>query len=349
MALLNFDNFDAFGPLIQDYGYFQNATLNAGTGIGGSTSLRTTAAMADDLQNGVYEGFASKSRTGVKGVWVKPTVAGSGDSALIEVWQGDAFLRVRPSGNNLVVWSVNSGTLFTASSVISSAAFYRIEVKWTVSSLDTGNQLNYDGSVELRVNGVAVGSANSIRLGFALPAGFIRDVFWNVVVFNPHGDGDKHYLCDGSGLNRDFLPANVNIYTAKPLAVNGTFTELTPKSGTNQGAMVDDDASDDDATYLSSAVAAKKSSFHFQDFGSIGEQRVHGLKHSAYGAKTEPGFRRFRPLWYRNGVQQFASVDYAVGTGFFCWMQHVWELDPHTGKRMTVADINASEFGTLIG
>lgn len=349
MACLNFDNFDAGGPLNEDYGYVQGATINAGTGIGGTSSLRTTAAKTDGLNNGVYEGFASTSRSGYKGIWSNFSVSGASDSAVISVWQGDSFLELRPVGTSLDIWTVNSGVIHTESSAISPGTFKRIDLAWTVSTLDAGNALNYDGSIELKINDVVEFTTTGIRLGFALPVGFVRDVQWNVVVFNPHGDGDKHYLNDGSGTdNNSYMPANVNIYVQRPTS-DGSFEELTPSSGTNSYAMVDDTAHDGNTTYLSCEEAALKSTFNFADFSSIGSQLVYGLKHLANGKKSDGGYRRFRPLSVRAGAQQFAPKDYPVGIGYFSWQQHVWERDPFTGQRWLVPNINVTEFGTLVG
>lgn len=349
MSLRNFDNFGNGGPVEQDYGYVLEAVLSAGTGIGGTYSLRTTTAKTGEFNNGVYEGFASQDRTGIKGVWSNFTVAGS-DSALIEVWQGDVAVAVKPTGTSLQVWTVNGGTLHTEASAITASTFKLIELKWRMSSLDAGNALNFDGFVELRINRVAVFTADDIQLGFALPVGDTRDVQWNVVVFNPHGDGDKHYLCDGAGdTNNDYLPANVNIYTVLPSTGNGSFAELTPLTGTDQGAMVDESASDGDTTYLSMSGSAQKSTFNFADFSSISTQLVYGLKHVAYGKKVEGGYRRFRPLAVRDSLPYFSSTDYPVGIGYFAWQSHVWETDPFTGKKWTIDNINDTEFGTLVG
>jgi hypothetical protein len=348
MSLRNFDNFD-IGPIEQLYGYVQGATINSGTGVGGSNSLRTTTAMTGSLNNGVYEGFASQNRTGTKMVVSNFTVAGA-SSAVIDVWQGDSFLQVQPNGNDLDVWTVNDGVIFTASNALSPGNFTRVDLQWTVSSLDAFNVLNHDGRVELKVDGVVINTASNIQLGFSLPVGFTRDVFWNVVVFNPHGDGDLHALTDGAGsLNTGYLPDNVNIYTVSASAGNGTYSEMTPSTGTDHGALVDETTSDDDTTYLSVTGAAKKDTFNFANFSSIGSQIVYGLKHGAFGKKQEPGYRRFRPLAVRGAIPQFAGTDYDIGVGYYAWMSHVWETDPFTGIRWSVANINVTEFGCLVG
>jgi hypothetical protein len=351
MSLLNFDKPTAGSIIAQEYGYSQGVTLTAGAGIGGTYSYRTTAAMSGGLNNGLYEGFASLNRTGTKGIWSNFSVAGSSGSAVIAVWQGDSFLEIRPNGNDLDIWTVNSGgVIATAAAVITPGTFARVDLTWTVSSLDATNNLNYDGHFELKVDLVTVALFNNIQLGFAIPLGYIRDVQWNVVVFNPHGDGDKHYLTDASGSNNTgYLPDNVNIYTVLASTGNGTYAEMVPSTGTDHGALVDEATSDDDTTYLAVTGAAKKDTFNFANFSSIGSQVVYGLKQIAYGKKQEPGYRRFRPLAVRIGVPQFASIDYQIGVGYYAWMQHVWELDPFTGLRWSVANINATEFGCLLG
>jgi hypothetical protein len=331
---LAFGDFEDGGPLAQIFGYVQGAAISPGSGIGGSDAMRTASTMTDGFQNGGYLGYASTHRTGI-----------------MEVWQGDKFVQVRPVGTALEVWTVNGGVIFTASGAISAGVFKRIELKWTVSSLTVSNSLEANGSVYLRVDDVLVGSATGLQLGFPLPTGYTRDVHWNVVVINPHGDCDKFYLNNGAGAyNNDFLPANVNIYTKHPAAGNGTYTELTPSTGTDQGAMVSEFVeADDDATYLSATGAAMKSSFNFDNFSGIGAQVVRALQHVAHGRKTESGFRRFRSFAYNGTTQQFASTDHPIGVGYFAWMQHIWELNPYTNRPWTIDEINALEFGVLIG
>lgn len=348
--LIDFSDYGGGGPIEQDFGYVQGATYESGTGISGGTALKTTAAKTDDLNDGAYLGFARQHRTGTMGVWAKSSIAGTDDSALIEVWQGDPCLAARVVGTDLQVWTINDGVLFTAAGALSSVSFKRIELQWTVSSMDENNQLNYDARVELRVDSVIADTATNIRLGFALPAGYSRDVFWNVVVFNPHGLGGQHYLTDGSGtINTGYMPDNVTIYTKLPVAGNGTYAEMTPSAGTDHGAMVDETSPDGDTTYLAVTGAAKKSTFNFEDFSSIGSQLIYGLKHVANGKKTEPGFRRFRPLAVRAGVPQFFASDFPIGIGYFSWQQALWETDPFTGSKWTVSGINATEFGSLVG
>ena len=338
------------GPVGEEFGYTQGAAFSSGTGIGGSTSLRTTAAMTNSLNNGIYLGFARQHRTGTCGVWSNTTVAGSSGSALIEVWQGDAVAGIRPNGTGLEVWTVNGGVLHTEAGAITASTFKRFDMQWTVSSLDSTNNLNYDGSIQVKVNLTTVFTASNIQLGFAMLPGYTRDVHWNVVVVNPHGDLDKCYLTDDSGtMNTGYLPDNVAIYTSFASPGNGTFTEMTPSTGSDHGAMVDDTSADGDTTYLSVSGAAKKNTFNHADFSSIGSQHVYGLKQVANAMKMEPGYRRFRPLAYVQAREYFASVDYDLGVGYFDWCQHVWETNPHTGQRWTVAQINSSEFGGLIG
>ncbi len=285
------------------------------------------------------------------GVWSNFTVAGASDSALIEAWQGDVCAAIRPTGTSLEVWTVNGGILHTEASAFTASTFARVEMGWRVSTLDAGNGLNHDGWIELKINDVVKFTADNIQLGFAIAPGATRDVFWNVTVFNPHGDGAKLYLNNGAGtVNNSYMPANVNIYTQHAVAGNGYYTELTPSSGTDQGAMLDETTSDDSTTYVSGEGAALKSTVNHADFADVGSQYVYALKQVGFGRKMSPGYRRFRPLAYRSGgwLPQFGATEYPLGMGYFAWMQHVWELDPFLGTRLRVDLINITEFGVLV-
>lgn len=342
--LLNFDNFNWGGPLEQGYGHVRNCTLNAG-------SIETAAVGDGEFGDGIYDGTPSTHRTGICEVVSDCTIAGASYTGLIEVWQGDRAVMVRRNGaTGLDIWTVNDGVVFSDTGLVSGGGSNRVGLKWTMSSLTETNTLNADGAVELRVNNVAIGGASNLQLGFGLAQGYTRDVQWNVVVVNPHGTVSLYYLCDGAGSeNNTWLGSGLAIYTAKAVPGNGKYYELTPSTGTDQGAMVDDTANDGDSSYLSCLGGAKKSSFNHEDFAAIGTKVVRGLKHVACGMKTESGFRRFRSFMVRNNLDQFAARDWNIGVGYHDWMAHVWEIDPYTNRRFTISNLNTTEVGVLIG
>lgn len=359
MPIRKFDDFRwaDTATLELGYGHVRSCTVQPTGGLGGSRpSIRTTGLGETveidgenvDLNFGVYEGFPSTSRSGVKTARGNFSVVDNVGWAFIEVWQGDKVCGVYVNGNDLQVYTMgDTWTLqFTAVGVLNPGTFKRIDLAWTVSSLNETNLVNPDGSIALYVDNVSVGSASGIKIGYPLPIDFVRDVHWNVVVTNPHGDVDMMVLMDDT---TTILPDGLDIFTVFPTGSTGTFKELTTNTGTNHGALIDDAVDDGDATYVYTSGAARKDSWPFNDFASIGTKVVRALKQVASGKKTESGFISFRPFMYRNGTIKFATSLYPVGVGYFNWQDHVWLVDPYTTKVFTVADINNSEFGTLVG
>lgn len=358
MDIINFDDYGWGGDLLLAYGYVQGVTRNPTGGASGGPSVDTSTNgdVPTGLPNGVYEGFGRMERTGYKGVHSDMRLADPDGWSLIEVWQGDVFLRLAVVGTTLQVWITDPDggidiKIIEVSSAFTLTSYKWFELGWTVSTLGVDNLLNADGSVILRVGQVDIGSASGLRLGYHLPPGSTRDVQWNVIISNPHGRMDMHYLGVSEAVvsSSEFLPTGIAMQTVLAVPGNGTHHELTPLTGTDQGAMVDESTEDGDTSYLFGLQAALKSTLNFADFASIGAKVIKAMKHTASGEKTAPGFRRFRSMMVRGGIDKFASLDHPIGTGYFHWMQHIYLVDPYTTGPLTVSRINSSEIGVLIG
>jgi hypothetical protein len=291
-------------------------------------------------------------RVGVIGAYSDFTLADAEGWPLFEIWQGFWFLSAVVLNNDLKVYRcdtispTNAGILlFTASSVIT-GGFQRVDLKWRVSTLDAGNFPNNDGYVELLVDGVSVGSANNIPLGYALPAGFTRDVQWNVAIFNPHGRGACPYLLDGSGTeNNDVLPSGLDILTYTVQNGTGTYHEMTPSGGTDHGTLINDTST---STYLSVTGNAKKTSNPLATVSAVSPKVIRGLKHVVEAKKLDSGYRRFRSFLRRGGVDQFHPSEAQLAVDFTEDFL-IWELDPFTNQKFTVTNLNQTELGELIG
>jgi hypothetical protein len=281
------------------------------------------------------------------------TVADTEAWALFEIWQGYWFLAVSVVGSDLRVIRCDTISqanpaviLFTATGAITGSGFQRVDLKWRASTLDAGNLPNSDGYAELFVDGVSVGSASGIPLGYALPAGFTRDVYWNVVAFNPHGRGALFGCLNGAGAdNTDVLPSGIDVLTYDLQSGNGYYHEMTPSSGTDHGALINDNST---ATYLAVTGNAKKTSNPMEPISAVAPKVIRGLKHVVSAKKDDSGYRRFRSFMRRGGVDQFHTAEAQLAVDYRDEYL-IWETDPFTNKKFQVSDLNQTELGELIG
>lgn len=363
--LVDFDNAGWGGPPEDGYGFVHDITMHASGGEGGGSYFETTipGELVDDdeVSSGLYLGYPRLDRTGIIGARVDLSVADSDGWPLIEVWEGDWIAGVYVVGGELQVFIVNPDDLSDVALTdltysFSASTFQLVELKWTVSSLDTAtNLLNSDGFVELRIDGDVVGTATGLRVGHHLPEGWTRDVQYNVVIVNPHGKMSWFYFCDGSSdRNNDYLPSGLQIYTRFPQTGHGKYNELALSTGTDAGALVDDATSDNDSTYLYSIDgfdgAARKTTMECADFPDVPlTKQIIGLKQVASGKKLDSCFHGFRPIMVRNNLDRFGPVFYPIGVGYFNWQIHVWELDPYTNKQFKSSNVNTTQFGEVVG
>jgi len=357
--LLDFCDPPSGADLSQMFGYVQDCTIEAGTGPNSRNCIKTTTLGNPDptpegvyLGSGVYMGHPSTSLSGVAWAYSDFSLSDDEGWSLFEVWQGYWALSVYVLGSDLVaarcdtISPMDAGiTLFTAANVIT-GGFQRVDLKWRMATLDAGNFPNNDGYAELFVDGVSVGSINNIPLGYALPEGFIRDVQWNVVAFNPHGRGALFGCLDGTGTeNIDVLPDGLDIITVEVQDGNGFYHEMAYSSGTDGGALLNDTST---STYLSVTGNAKRTSHDMETISSVSPKVVRGLKHVASAKKDDSGFRRFRSFLRRNSQDQFNAAEAQLAVDYRDEFI-IYETDPFTGKQFKVPDLNITELGLLIG
>lgn len=367
MSVVNFEDFRGVSPLINRFGYVQDATVSSTGGTSGKPSLNTTTPgdVGTGLANGAYEGFARQDRSGVKGVRNKFAFVGSDSAevlasssivlasseeiidppahngfAFLEVWQGNPALGAYVVGDDLVIAKADgawdgSYDNFMPLQTLSGAALigtYRwYDLEWTMSSLDHGTRA-FDGSLKFYINKDLVYSASGLQLGYDIPISWVRASEWNVVVTNPHGDCDLMYLLDGTGINTAVLPEDIDVLSTT-LHDSGTIHELTSEGG----------------GVYSTTGNARENTFGINSFDDIGTKHILALKHVASGYKDDSGYRRFRTALYRAGQQKFGAMDYPIGVGDYNWMQDILELDPYTDLAWLIADIGVTEIGPFIG
>jgi hypothetical protein len=225
------------------------------------------------------------------------------------------------------------GTLLgtTANGVLSLNVWYFIELKTTIN--------NTTGAYEVRLNGVNVLSGS----GADTQAG--TNAYVNMISVGS-GNGavsfDDLYVCDGAGGLNDTFLGDVRVDTILPTA-DGSTTDFTPSTGTDNYAMVDDATPDSDTTYVSSETLNHIDLYTFANLQStVGA--VHGIQTVLFARKDDAGSRSIAPA-IKTGATTAVGDDFALAASYIYDLQ-IFETNPaNSNAAWTISDVNSSEFG----
>jgi hypothetical protein len=197
------------------------------------------------------------------------------------------------------------------------------------------------GTVDLRVNGVsklsltgqntrasANSSANQIQFGGGSP-----NASWHIYI-------DDLYLCDATGSTNNNFLGDVRVECLFP-STEGSEIDLTPSTGTDNSANVDETSPNDDTDYNSSTNPGDRDKYGMTDLVStIGS--VLAVAVNSMDRKDDSGTRTHSHILDSLGVE-------SVGTAFsptttYSNHQTIYESKPGGGA-LTITDVNAIEVG----
>jgi hypothetical protein len=212
--------------------------------------------------------------------------------------------------------------------------WYYLEIKVVIH--DTA------GSVEVHVDGAPVTFGSSLTgidtrnggLGFSDQVWF--DAASGVAVFV-----DDVYCCDDSGtVNNSFLGV-CSVETLLSETGNGTHANFTPSTGTDHGALVDDNPPNDDTDYNVSFTVGHRDSYNYP--ASASAAAILGIQTNLYVRKTDLGIRTAAAL-VRTGGTTYTGAAMAMTTAYK-YLSECRDLNPQTGLTWTAADVAALEAG----
>ncbi len=246
------------------------------------------------------------------------------------------ILATDASGHLLVKHGAGS-TLLTSTNTMTTATWYYIEFKVKID--------NTTGTYEVRVNetstnwGPPATSQDTQNGGTAT---------WNTVTILGSANNpiyDDLTICDGSGsLNNDFLGIT-KVQMKLPSTGNGGNTDFSLSTGTDHGALVDENPPNT-TDYNFSSTVGHRDTYNYPAFGCTGT--VRGVQIVPYVLKTDAGARTAMTV-----VRQ-SSTNYDGGTAFtppasFGYQPQIWETDPSTGpSAWTASGVDAAEFGVKV-
>lgn len=341
MALLWYDGFDhyASGDMSLVYNTVQAASIStARNGAGG------LAVVYPGFDGFVRKTVTPSGTTVVFGGAYLFTSNFSGVHGVFAVVNAGTYLfscAIDGSTNKLkVLRGDGNGTLLnTGTNVLTAAIWYYIEGKVVLASGATG-------SYEIRINEATELTGSSVQTS---ASGTTWDTFQICQTRGTFGTAryDDVYVCDGSGsLNNDFL-GDCLVETKFPstdAVAAGSNASLTPSTGTDHGALVDE-ATPNTSDYNSSAVVGNKDTYQYPDLATTGGS-VKGVQVHLFVAKSTPGTRSICPVVRHAGVD-YDGVDRNPSQTFTYYSQ-IYENNPGTSSPWTISEVNAAQFGMKI-
>lgn len=196
------------------------------------------------------------------------------------------------------------------------------------------------GSVIVRVNGEDVLNVSGLNTRFTV------NTSWNVVALGSAAASvDNCYVCDGSGAapGNDFL-GDVRIEALRPqtdAVAAGTNAGLTPSTGTDHGALVDEASPNSDTDYNAGATAGVKDTYNYPSMVNAGT--IYGVQACLHARKVDNVGKTIAPV-VRSGGTDYDGTTVDVGDGWHYYCQ-MYALDPATGVAWTSGGVNAVEVG----
>lgn len=244
------------------------------------------------------------------------------------------------SGGHLRLYrGSSSGTLLaTGTTVLSSGAFYYIELKVKIA---TGTS----GTYEVHINGAQEAALTSAAANTSNSGSTTADRFFFANCsdnFSSYTYCDL-YVCDGTGSapTNDFL-GDTRIQCLLPSGA-GTTTQFTPSAGSNY-QCVDETPPNDDTDYVEDGNIGDKDTYAFQDLTPT-SGTVYGVQLGLRARKTDAGGRSIQSV-ARVGATEVNSADEVLSTSYLYFFD-VRETKPGGGA-WTISDVNSAEFGQKV-
>ena len=338
MALLFFEGFDHYGngstiPTASKWGLVDtHSTLcnadsgSARTGLCGARISYAAEMITQPftVSGGVILGFAMRNRDS----WNLKEIFQIYESSTLHL-----SLVVDATGK-LLVKRGDGTTLATGTTVLALNNWYYIELKATIHDTTGSFTLKIDGTNELTA------SSQDTRNG--------GTGVWDRIRLQGAGsfnyDIDDIYICDTSGSApwNDFL-GNCKVDMLMPQTGNGTNAGLTPSTGTDHGALVDENGPNT-TDYNSSATVGTKDTYNYPSLALTGI--ILGIQTNLYAAKSDAGARTICAVVRAGGTDYDGAAVSPLTT--YRYFTEVRQINPNTGVAWTSSDITALEAGMKI-
>lgn len=159
------------------------------------------------------------------------------------------------------------------------------------------------------------------------------------------GTCDDFVVCDSSGSAPDngYL-GDVRVEVLMPQTGNGSNTGLTPSTGSDHGALVDETTPNGDTDYNGSATVGAKDTYNFPSRTATGT--IIGVQSMIWAAKTDGALKQLCKVLRHGGVDYDGATKTLTTT--YKYFNEMNRVNPATGLPWTDADITALQMGVKV-
>lgn len=342
MALRFMDGFDHWGTgsSVTTVGKWSagNATPSAAVARTGPYSFRLTQTGTADTKpyvtsGGAIVGVAVRTDGGVLG-------SGGGEEVIM-IREGTTTTHLALA---IVagVLQIRRGTtvIATGTSVLAANSWYYLELLAVIHDTTGSYEVRVDGVPEPGLSGPSATNVDTRNGGTGV---------WDRVRLVGFCAGasayyDDFYLCDqgGAAPHNTFLGV-CKVETLFPQTGNGSNVGLTPSTGTDHGALVDEPIPNT-TDYNGSTTVGAKDTYHYPSLTLPGS--VLGIQTNLYVNKSDTAPRQVCAV-VRTGGVDYDGASVVTGTTFV-YESEVRALNPGTGLAWTTAEIDAIEAGMKV-
>jgi hypothetical protein len=260
----------------------------------------------------------------------------------LPVGPGASYTHVAVSmaADRRLVAKVGATVVGTGTTVIQTGQWYYLEFKATISA---------SGSFEVRLSGeteILLSGINTKNGG----TGVWTHARIGKPISGPDMFIDDFYLCDTSGPapQNTFLgmPKVETLFPQTDAVAGGSNAGLTPSTGTDHGALVDE-IPPNTTDYNSSATVGVKDTYNYPP-RALTTGAIFGVQTNPYAAKSDTSGRQYCSVIRTGGADYDGQILQAQATPTYQYFSEVWSQNPNTLTAWTTADIAAIQAGMKI-
>lgn len=200
---------------------------------------------------------------------------------------------------------------------------------------------NTAGAVELRIDGATALNLTSQNTRSNSNNNWVTAVRLNGhnVLADAYTFDDFHVLDTTGAVNNDFL-GDRNVKTLFP-ANEGDTNDMTPSTGSDNSALVDEGPANEDTDYVTGASG----NLDLYDLSTLsGAGSIAGVQMVSICRETDVNLFTIKHVVKASGTE-YADSGLPIGSSLYCARKRLMEENPDTSNPWSQSEINAAQFG----